>query len=360
MSYGQLRFLYDNFITDADMLTPASQANGVVSGGQKTVGSGSAILVSLGSYTGTSDLLYLINIDSTTAGSEVGQATFRYRTSDTPAGSWEATGITTTSALYTLSNGVKIAFQSGAGTDFTTNDTWVFYASALFGPAKLLDHRRNTLFRSGASFNLVIDLGSAQNVTAFALFDHNLTIGATLTLQGHTADSWGAPSYSQAVTVQDPAHLYLDETYRYWRIVPVDGSLSYFEAGDVFLGAYTALSNTLNGDWGSSWSRRYVIQENNSYTGLLRRKAYAKQQQLDLTFNTIQPADMDALVTMQEALVDLDTGDVNPVIVHLFYDEADTMFLMDWLNLNSFDQQFAGYNRNQLTLTFQEQVKTRI
>jgi hypothetical protein len=341
------------------MITAGSQASGVVSGGQKTSGTDSAIMASAGSYSGSDDLLYTIQIDSTTPGTEVGQATFRWRTSETASGAWEATGVTTTSTFSTLNYGVTIAFTGGTGQDFSVGNTWIFTATAIYSPGKLIDLERNTVFRTGVTFAYVIDLGSPQQVTALAVLDHNLTGSGTLTLQANSSDSWGAPPYSQSVTVQDPAILYLDQTYQYWRVVPVDGSLSYFQAGEMFLGTYTQL-NKNNGWWGSTRTNGYVLQENISYTGLQRRKAYAKQRTLNLDFPVIGNTDISTLTTMQDALIDLTTGDVKAVFVHQFYDEADTLFLMDWTNINAVERQFRSYLQNSISLQFVEQVKTRI
>jgi len=358
MAYGQLRFLYDNRVTSLDMITPGSQATGIVSGGQKTIGTESAILVAVGSYSGAEDLLYTVQIDSTTPGVSVGQATFRWRTSETASG-WEASGVTTSSTLLTLNYGVKIAWQSGDGNDFAVGNTWIFNANAIFGPGRLIDHERNTIFRTGSTYTVVIDLGSAQQITAFALLDHNVTTGGTFTLQANTSDSWGSPAYSQVVTIQDPMYLYLDETYRYWRLVPVDGAISYFEAGELFLGQYTELEKC-NADWGAVQTNGYVLYSNNSYTGLQRRKAYAKQRKLNLSFPLTSNTDIDTITTMQDALVDLETGEVNPLLVHLYYDEADKLYYMDWDNINAWGVEFFRVGWNNMTMQFTEQVKSRI
>ncbi len=358
MAYGQLRFLYNNFVA-ASMITAGSQAAGVVSGGQKTVGTDSAILASSGSFSGADDLLYTIQCDSTTPGTEVGQATFRWRTSETASGTWEASGVTSTGSFTTLNYGVQVAFLSGTGQDFSVGDSWIFTATSVFGPGKLIDKKRNTLYRTGATLTSVIDLGSAQTVTALVLLDHNITNGGTITLEGHTSDSWGSPSYSQSITVQDPAYLYLNESYRYWRIVPVDGSVSYFEAGQLFLGTYTELTR-LNAEWGAIRNHGYILQDNVSYTGLQRRKAYAKQQKLSLDFPLMSTADMTILTTMQDALIDLSTGTVDPLFVHLFYDEVDTLWLMDWQNIGDFERQYYRPGWHKCKLELSEQVRSRI
>jgi hypothetical protein len=359
MAYGPLRFFDNNEITDGSMITPASQASGVVSGAKKTIGIASAIMAVTGTYTGLNDLFYTVQIDSTTPGTEIGQATFRWRTTATLSGSWEATGVTTSSSFLNLNYGVQIAWKVGTGQDVNEGDTWTFYATAVFGAAKLLSFDRNAIFRTGATFPFVIDLGSAQRITAFALLDHNLTSGGTLTLQANTSDSWGSPAYSQAVSNNNPAYLYLDQTYRYWRVVPVDVSLSYFQAGQLFLGTYLELSR-INAAWGSVRGQNYILQKNISYTGLQRNKAYARQRTLDLDFPLLRKTDFEDLVSMQEALIDLTTGDVSPLFVHLFSDESDTLYWMEWTNIDNLQETLYRSGWMQTRMQFAEQPKTRI
>jgi hypothetical protein len=99
---------------------------------------------------------------------------------------------------------------------------------------------------------------------------------------------------------------------------------------------------------------------NTSYTGLQRRKAYAQQRKLNLQFPLISNTDITTLTTMQDALIDTSTGPVNPLFVHLFYDEADTLFYMDWQNLDAWDREYFRLGWNKTVLQFQEQVKTRV
>jgi hypothetical protein len=89
---------------------------------------------------------------------------------------------------------------------------------------------------------VVIDLGSALDVSCFALAGHNATASATATLEGNATDSWGAPSFSQAVTLADTTMLFLSatQTYRYWRLTITDGTNpdGYLQVGRIFLGEY--------------------------------------------------------------------------------------------------------------------------
>ncbi len=359
--YGKTRYLYQNLITAASMLTPDSQATGFLCGTEKIQGEGIAILRSGGSFSGSDNLRYTVQIDSVSAGNDVGQATFHWKTSDTAAGTWEATGVTTSTSLITLSSGVKVVWIAGDGTsnDCELLDTWIFDAEAIYSPANLIDLNRHTWFRSDSTYNIVVDLGSAQQIEAFLLLDHNLTSGGSATLQGNTADSWSSPAYSQALTVADPLLYYLDQTYRYWRLVVTDATISYFEAAGLYLGDYLELSR--NAQWDTPRNYGAIITGEVSQTGVQRRKIHAEQAKLTLSYpQTLLNADVNSLIAMREALLHADTGVVDPVFVNLFNDETDTTWLMDWQNIDNFARNYFRYMLNSASLELTEVVQTRV
>ena len=108
-----------------------------------------------------------------------------------------------------------------------------------------------------------IDLGSAVNITCIGIFGHNLTAGATVTLEAHATDSFGSPTYSQALTIQTNADsvvrpwivFYLNETFRWWRITFEDGSNSdtYIEIGVIKAGAYYEFVRNFADQFGIPW-----------------------------------------------------------------------------------------------------------
>ena len=74
-------------------------------------------------------------------------------------------------------------------------------------PANVLHDHVSKLWRTTgkASENIVFDLGTATNITVFSMFTFNLTASATVTLQANSANSWGSPAYSQALTIATDA-----------------------------------------------------------------------------------------------------------------------------------------------------------
>jgi len=98
--------------------------------------------------------------------------------------------------------------------------------------------------------NVVYDIGSAVAVNAVGIFGFNLTSVALLTIQAHTADSWGSPSLNVGMTIPtdsdgtlfEKAITFFEqgtESYQYWRIL-IHGDMSqpYWELGRLVAGQY--------------------------------------------------------------------------------------------------------------------------
>ncbi len=338
------------------MLTASSQATGDTSGTSK-IGSGIATMDVTGSFAAALDLTYLLEIDSVAGGVSVGQATFRWRTSDNSVGAWEETGVLTrTTPAYTLSadglgGALSVAHTGGVGSDFALADSWQWHANATYGPERLLDRNRMTAWKStgDTSENIVIDLGSATQATVLILHGHNFTSGATITLEGNATDSWGSPSYTSTFsTITDPLVLYLDQTYRYFRIAMADAANpdGVLTIANLFLGTYLEL-NKIHADWGSSSTPGAVLQSNTSEAAVMRRYYYAEQQNLTLEMgDTVTNADVDSISAIQTALINASTKRVLPMWVHLFSDVDSSMKLMDWVNLGKWSHTYFRYLLN--------------
>lgn len=95
---------------------------------------------------------------------------------------------------------------------------------------------------SSAAENIVIDLGSAQAVTAVILLDHTLTSGDSgITLEANSSNAWGAPAFTQSLTWATGTIVatFSTQTYRYWRIKFTKSSAAQSrDIGRVFLGTY--------------------------------------------------------------------------------------------------------------------------
>jgi len=356
MAYGAHRFLYDNFLNEAT-LTPSSQAAGQIAGTLKT-GTGSATMKASGSFTGVNDLITTVQIDDVSAGKEIAQATFRWRTNETASGTWEASGVPTAETFTTIgTDGKKVAWDPGSGDDFELNDSWNFWAYATFSPQNLIDLDRDIYFKSSAAnYNIVADLGSAKNVKACVLLD--TTIGATVTLEGNTSDAWGAPAFSQVLSSPGNNAIvdYIDETYRYWRLVVANG----LEIANWYLGDYLQLAETwAKTPWGSGITTQRNMDDSRSASGIRRQYIYNTQDIFSLTFPFLTRADKDSLRTMWDSVYDVDTGQVLPLFIHYFFDESDTMRLCRIIA--DFEASFFRYQIDRLaSINFEEVPRTRL
>lgn len=128
--------------------------------------------------------------------------------------------------------------------------------NALFPVENIQDDRRTKVFRSTAnSDNVVLDFGSAKDIDSI-LVTSNPVSGfgfTTITIEANSSNSWGAPPFSQAITVNTQYGIGLYElatpiSYRYVRVVMTSGG-SYCELSNLFIGEKITPSRGLNYGW---------------------------------------------------------------------------------------------------------------
>ena len=147
------RFLFQNLITSENNISVSSLRAGIVTAALKE-GTGSAVLNTSGNYSGTTDLEYIIEIDSIAGGAEVGQATFKWSDG---GGTWNASGVTTSAVNILLSNGIYINWTTGSGADFVVGDKWYLKGINLFNAGKMIDLNRDHRYRSAGLDSNVIE-----------------------------------------------------------------------------------------------------------------------------------------------------------------------------------------------------------
>lgn len=323
------RFMHQNLITDPAQITLSSARPGLV-GMPAPQAAGSAVAYVAGEHTGAQDQVFLVEIDSTAAGVEVGQATFRWRRSSMEA--WEASGQATLSTLTEMADGVKIKWVSGPGDDFALGDSWTILATRSFGAASVLDRDRDTAWEATGcdDEHITIDLGQAAQAQALILADHNLTSGATATLMANTSDSWGAPAWSQALSVTTP-HLvcFMDQTYRYWRLrlLDEDNPAGALMAGLLFLGPYFQPSRTFK----QRHLRSTVAGRSVTATdaGNLAGGVLGMGETFSLSFSGLTAADLAGFTSMYQAIHDQTTGRLTPIFFTPFAETpAETFYCL--------------------------------
>jgi hypothetical protein len=97
--------------------------------------------------------------------------------------------------------------------------------------------------------SLTMDLGSAQNINAVIVRNHNLALSGSVARIEFSADNFASVAESQAMTVQADIMLYIWTTaksYQYVRIwlEDVDGDDRYLMVGRVYVGGHFEPTNT--------------------------------------------------------------------------------------------------------------------
>lgn len=364
MAYGPTRYLYHNYLQDVSTLAASQQAYGVLSGAEKIHGSGSASMYAIGNYTGNTNLIITVQIDAEGTGA-IGNATFRWRTNETASGSWEATGVLTSSTPIPLGSDGKqnawISLPNSDEQDLYLWDEWQFDAFAHYADTNLYDFNPLTYFRSlnvSTTLTLTVDFGTPRNIKACLFYDTNLTSSATILLKGNTSDSWGSPAYSTGITPEEVT--YIDQEYRYWRgeITDATNPDEYIEIGHWFLGDYLQLTG--NGFWGSSQRHGYTSQKERNPTGIHRNTLHRKQREYTLNYSIAHQADLTDLLTMRDYLIDEPNRSLQSLFLHVFSDGTDDLILADWQNMLSFDTIYHSNEIYQYNLKFQEMAKGKI
>lgn len=352
------RFMYDNFITDPAQLAVSSAQPGLV-GTPAPKALGAAVCYADGEHSGDQDQVFSLEIDSLEEGSEVGQASFRWRRAS--ASGWEASGVATTDSLLELADGVKVKWVTGAGQDFYLGDAWSLLAVGRQGPAALLDRDRDTAWRTTgcAAEWLSADLGAARPVQALVLADHNLSEAAGVTLLADDGPDWQSPAYSQALGITSP-HLvcFLAQTYRYWRLELADAGNpdGLLRASLFYLGGFFQPSRTFQARYRRATvaGRRLTASD----AGKLAGSSQGLAQDLELSFARLGAADLAGFEALIQAVHQPGVGLISPIFFTPFVDNpADTIYCLPGAELNR--QQGPG-GRWDLGLSLQEVVRTDV
>jgi hypothetical protein len=313
------RFLHTNLITEANA-TPSEIAAGRVTQGTKDVSVGGAAGRAGGIYTGLTEQQIWIEIDDTSAGVSIGQAT--YRVSYNGGTTWTASGQATASSPVTLPSGNGLTFvwtAAASGADCAVGDRWKFKAVLPHGMSAGLDLQdRNRTYRTttvAGTKTIDIDLGTVQLVRGCFLLDHNLTSGATVTVKGGASSP--AATFTQAITWSAGSMgVFFSQTYRYWRISILDAANTalYLEVGKFVLGDYLELTTRKlsHVPWGQAAQRfGYEAKSTRNYR---RATIEAKCQHFPLNYGFISPAEYDTLVTMRDACWNLTSKLDTPLV----------------------------------------------
>ncbi len=114
--------------------------------------------------------------------------------------------------------------------------------NASYPVSNIQDPHLASVYRSTAtSANIVMNMGMSMDADIVFIANHNFTDSATVTLEANSSDSWGAPPFSESLTVEDLINeAFTSASYQYWRIVIADAGNTdgYLKIGGMGLGEF--------------------------------------------------------------------------------------------------------------------------
>jgi hypothetical protein len=351
-------FLFQNLPRDPDQVTPTSARPGLV-GLPAPRAQGAATALSGGEHTGGQDQVFLVEIDSLAAGSEVGQASFRWRRAASPG--WEASGRPTGTVFQDLADGVRIKWLSGAGADFALGDAWTILAMRSQGGAMLLDRDRDTEWVSlgCAHEHLTIDLGQPQAAPALALLDHNFTSAAEIWLLADDGPDWEHPAQARALTPTSPHLVCLtDWSARHWRltIADPDNPEGCLRASLLHLGGCFSPSRTFR----AGYQRSLVAGRSTTVTdaGKLGGSARGLAQSWQIGFRGLTDADLAGFEALFAACHEPASGLLNPLIFIPFLEKPwQCLYCLPATTLSPVQRHLDSH---ELALQLEEVIKSHV
>ena len=327
---GKASFMAVNMIVDDDAsIAATSQADGTTTKPQKE-GSGAAGAFLNSVFTGTNDLNYVIQIETT---GSIGVATFKW--SNDNGATFPHTGVATSTSPVSLENGITVFWTQGAGDDVVADDIWRFNGYSPYHRRKMLDRERDTEWRSSGTSaqTLTFDFGSAKQPQALVVMDHNFSASASIVLQG-SSNNFGSIAISYAVPWQSGSLLYFLgeplQTLRYWRLTISDPApvTTYFRISEIFLGGYTRLNRTF--DLGDLRGKTRAGQRDRLLSGKFFGAVNTVLNVFDLSWVRLDQVDRDSLVSVFDSLNDLTNREVLPVFFSPMDTDLSRVYLCEW------------------------------
>lgn len=178
-----------------------------------------------------------------------------------------------------------------------------------FPAANLRNPQRGEIWRTTTGFSadefVILDLGSAQAVTACIVLAHTLTAGdSAIKIQANATNSWGAPSFDQTLTWSAAviAQIFSTQTYRYWRFLFTKSAASAVrDVGRLWLGTYYTATDAPDYDGFTDDGQDFSLKQRAPY-GAQYGEARAVARMPQLEFSAIPNAQKIVFRTICDAV----------------------------------------------------------
>lgn len=191
---------------------------------------------------------------------------------------------------------------------------------------------------AGTTGDFVLDFTTATRIDIIGLIQHNLSTGlGNVRIQGNATNSWGAPTFSQLITIpagnQDghsinpwldltPLAGYSASGFRYWRLVFGTANSAPISIGELaMVGVKRQFSRGIS--WGSTRRRKHFGAFDYTDGGL--KLGYGFGTRVRILSGQTEPTDTEVKDSLQEWF-DSARGDQRPFLIVPNSDENDSWF----------------------------------
>lgn len=321
---GYTRYLYKNLISSA--LTELTSRVGIITDAVRDAAGTAEITIS-GSFVSTapSGCDYVIECESTSAGSSIGAALYKW--SNSGGATWNATGVLTSTSAQSLSHGVSIQFADSTMT-MITGDRWYFRGVLPNAPENVAKTDRDKVYNTTATslgFVSTFQQGSAT-INCCAIIDARLSSGSSVLVRLMRSDN---TAYYSTYVAQDKTNV----VYFTDNLSSVVGmkltatqSTGNISIGKIYIGDYWQPSRPVAA--GSVRKVDLYTDSAQSRSGAEARKTHGTQMTLQLTHMAVPATDIANFVAMRNYLANSSGTNQRPVWVHLDSTDATAIYYM--------------------------------
>lgn len=229
--------------------------------------------------------------------------------------------------------------------------------NALYPTENLQDPRRTKVFRSTTnSDSIVFDFGETSNIDSIMIVDGPDGLGVSaVTLELNGTNTWGAPAFSQVVTLTTTHGVsyaeFASQSYRFARLV-LTSTLGYCELSKVFLGQSQQIGadRSVQYNWSYQSKELSKIQENQYGTKFI--DIISRQKQINFSINLLDKDELDDIFELYDT-----KGISKPFFMRLGCNEISNDFkrYSGMFYLNSIPQiTNSSFNRYNLSMSLEE------
>ena len=207
-----------------------------------------------------------------------------------------------------------------------------------------------------------LDLGGAQRITCFCAAAGNWTAAATMYLEASTTDIWTDPPYTARLTIAVDADgvpyphivVFLDETYRYWRLTWDDptNTADHLVLGRLVAGQYYELTRNFSRQARITWGDPSAIEHKKGTLGNIPSTLQPRFRQVRAAFpwrGTTEMAKWEAIYRK--------VGISRPLVLALDPVAAPTVMSLYGYMITDLEASWEWYSRFDIaTLVFEEKV----